>query len=399
MSDILNGIFKIKNSKPYIDYNNYHKGNIFGITKMSRRELMHSNFIAWMLRPDSSHALGFYPLYQLVRSLPSIQTKANNINARKIIDPEYGTLAYAFCDNDFILDAVVKREVPVVPVGSLPKTKPKYIDLLVEIKTKDKILPIVIENKVNSKENGDASNQTTIYFDWAEDQYKDAAKFYKPLYIYLYPRYNEEEPDCASYLRMTYQELVDYIIEPSMNTCGNAESIAHYRAYLQCLSFQMDNEKGGDTMAISAEEKKILEAFFDENGELWAALLNELDDIPEDVKTAATAAISGRRSQYEFEGKLYTQGRVILAVVQKWSTDNPGAKFADFEAAFPQVISAHKIVRNQALVKDHKRVFIKDPVVTDPDGITVVVNNQVTSADMPDFVALAAGLGYTVTKL
>ena len=152
-------------------------------------------------------------------------------------------------------------------------------------------------------------------------------------------------------------------------------------------------------MAISAEEKKILEAFFDENGELLAALLNELDDIPEDVKTAATAAISGRRSQYEFEGKLYTQGRVILAVVQKWSTDNPGAKFADFEAAFPQVISAHKIVRNQALVKDYKRVFIKDPVVTDPDGITVVVNNQVTSADMPDFVALAAGLGYTVTKL
>ena len=31
MSDLLNKIMQIEASKPYIDYNNYHKGNIFGI--------------------------------------------------------------------------------------------------------------------------------------------------------------------------------------------------------------------------------------------------------------------------------------------------------------------------------------------------------------------------------
>jgi hypothetical protein len=53
MSDLLNKIMQIEASKPYIDYNNYHKGNIFGITKSSRWELVHSNFIAWALNPAS----------------------------------------------------------------------------------------------------------------------------------------------------------------------------------------------------------------------------------------------------------------------------------------------------------------------------------------------------------
>ena len=135
MSNLISNIFQIKKSKPYIDYNNYHKGNIFGITKMSRRELMHSNFIAWALNPKSSHGLRFYPLYQLVQSLNSLQANENNKDARKIPSE----LVYNFCDDDFIIDASIVRESPV-PVGN----NRKYIDILIEIITKDKILPIII---------------------------------------------------------------------------------------------------------------------------------------------------------------------------------------------------------------------------------------------------------------
>ena len=51
-------------------------------------------------------------------------------NARKI-PPE---LVYNFCDDDFIIDASIVRESPV-PVGN----NRKYIDILIEIITKDKI--------------------------------------------------------------------------------------------------------------------------------------------------------------------------------------------------------------------------------------------------------------------
>ena len=100
MSELIKNIFKIKKSKPYIDYNKYHCGNIFGITKMSRRELMHSNFIAWALDSKSSHALGFYPIYQLIRALYIIQDFPDNRDARKIDK----SLIYRFFDDSFIIN-------------------------------------------------------------------------------------------------------------------------------------------------------------------------------------------------------------------------------------------------------------------------------------------------------
>ena len=127
MSDLLNKIFQIKTTKPYIDYINYHKGNIFGLTKMSRRELMHSNFLAWALSPNSSHSLGFYPIYQLIRSLGIVQQTVDNSEARKLDvsypDPE---LLYKFYKDDFVVGVKIYREHPV-PVG---KDK-KYIDFVI----------------------------------------------------------------------------------------------------------------------------------------------------------------------------------------------------------------------------------------------------------------------------
>ena len=392
MSDILNGIFRLKTSKPYIDYNNYHKDNIFGITATSRWELMHSNFIAWALPPDSSHALGFYPLYLFVRSLNKVESKADNLSARKLADVD-PTLLYKFSNDNFIVSATIRREVAAPHKGTV-----KHIDLVLEIATKDKILPIIIENKVNSKENGNKGDQTIVYFNHAEKEYADTSKYYQPLYVYLYPKYNSKIQKSPHYIRMTYQELVNHIIEPSMYTCRNAFAVHNYKTYLQCLSFQSDSEKGGDTMAISSEEKQILEAFVDEHSDLLTAILTELDDIPEEVKKAVAKALGGRHSKYEFNGNMYNQRRLILAVVQKWAEDHPDAELIDFEAAFPQKISSHKIVRDVKDVKDLTRVFNEAPITT-KSGATLVVNNQVSGDDMPPFIALADKLGYPITKM
>jgi hypothetical protein len=396
MSNLISNIFQIKKSKPYIDYNNYHKGNIFGITKMSRRELMHSNFIAWALNPESSHGLRFYPLYQLVQSLNSLQANENNKDARKIPSE----LVYNFCDDDFIIDASIVRESPV-PVGN----NRKYIDILIEIITKDKILPIIIENKVESQENGENKDQTQVYYNWAENEYVDRDKYYEPIYVFLYPEYNAAKQSSSAYIRMTYQNLVDDVLDPSMERCGDIISINNYKMYLQCLSFQTDNEKGEDTMAISSEERRILNDFVSQNRDLLCAVINELP-----VDDAAKSAITnGIRYQYQFDGKTYGVGPLALAVVKKYVEDHRGCDFTTVQAAFPKKLrggdgvvqlSVNVSDKDKGKIDGKKRYFVAtDEVILLDSGEELLVSNQWTKEKMPDFIKNATNLGYTIVQL
>jgi len=396
MSNLISNIFQIKKSKPYIDYNNYHRGNIFGITKMSRRELMHSNFIAWALNPESSHGLRFYPLYQLVQSLNVLQANENNKDARKIPS----ALIYNFCNGDFITDATIVRESPV-PVGA----NRKYIDILIEIVTKDKILPIVIENKVESQENGENKDQTQVYYNWAENEYADKDKYYEPIYVFLYPEYNAAKQSSSAYVRMTYQNLVDDVLDPSMECCGDIVSINNYKMYLQCLSFQTDNEKGEDTMAISSEERRILNDFISQNRDLLCAVINELP-----VDDAAKSAITnGIRYQYQFEGKTYGVGPLVLAVVKKYVEDHRGCDFTAVQAAFPKKLrggdgvvqlSVNVSDKDKGKIDGKKRYFVaSDEVIILESGEELLVSNQWTKEKMPDFIKNATSLGYTIIQL
>ena len=236
MSELIKNIFDIKRSESFIKYSKYHVGNVFGITKVSRWELMHSNFIAWALDPVSSHSLYYYPLYQLIKSFEFLNGKLENQKARLDVQT-----IYKFYDDKFIIGANVEREV-------------EHIDILIEVKTKEKILPILIENKVDSKENGKNGDQTKIYFNYGETRYSDRDIYYEPIYIFLFPEYNSKVIQKEeNYIRMTYQELVDYVIEPSMLKCGDTNSVNNFQVYLHCLSFLADNEKGEYTMAISNE--------------------------------------------------------------------------------------------------------------------------------------------------
>lgn len=387
MSDFLDKILEIKSSKPYIDYYKYHQGNLLGITKVSRWELVHSNFIAWSLSPHASHSLGVYPLHQFMRCLCKIQNNPDNQNARKI--PK--TLMYQLYDDSFIQNATVARERA-------------NIDLVIELETKNGKLPIIIENKVDSGENGKFHNQTQMYFKWAEAEFQDRSIYLEPIYVFLYPEYNATQQTSKEYIRMTYQNLVDYVLDPSLAKCGDAVSIANYRSYLQCLSFQFDNEKGDHTMAISEEEKKILSDFLAKNKDLLCAVIEELDIDP-----AAKAAVkTGINYQYSFDGNIYGVGRLVLAVVKKYVADHPGTTFHDLQLAFPDklVKGGYGVVRISSTVPDkykgigakNKKYFVDDVITTDT-GELVIVCSQWTKELMPEFIKNADKLGYSIKQI
>lgn len=392
MSDFLNKILQITSSKPYIDYHNYHQGNIFGITKTSRWELMHSNFIAWALCPDSSHALGFFPLYQFIRSIGSVQDNADNSKARKIDT----ALLYKFYDEDFIIDATIERER-------------EHVDILIEVATKEKILPIIVENKVDSSENGKKKDQTVVYYDWAEKEaYPDRSIYFDPIYIFLYPEYKETKQKSEHYIRMTYQDLVDYVLDPSLSKCGDLVSINNYKQYLQSLSFQTDNEKGGHAMGISAEERKILDEFIAKNRKLLSEVLGELEGIDPAALEKVTSSLKDD-SRYEFEKNEYGKGQLVLAVVKQYVIDNPMVTCTDLQVAFPKNLQGSKGVLSLATdVKDtdkgiggKKRYFTRaNEIVVLASGEQVLVCREWGISNIDKFIQHAINnLHYSIKKV
>lgn len=391
MSFLIKNIYDIKRSESYIEYCKYHIGNIFGITKVSRWELMHSNFIAWVLDSNSSHSLHYYPLYQFITSLSFIKNKADNQKAR--LD---NNLICKFYDEDFIIDAVVGREI-------------NNIDILIEVTTKDKILPILIENKVDSKENGKGGNQTSAYFIWGESKYFDRSKYYEPIYIFLFPEYNSKIMQKEEkYIRMTYQELVDYVIEPSMLKCGDSNSINNFKVYLQCLSFQTDNEKGEYTMAISNEERKILERFIKENKNLLCSVLNELkDDVDPDALSAITSTVRDY-STYQFNGEEYRKNKLVLAVVKKYVEDNTPNNYTDLQNIFPDKLQGTKkgvvklltnVSNKDKGIGGQKRYFIDANDIIKLGSDEIVVCTQWGADNIADFIEYVnTNLPYTITK-
>jgi hypothetical protein len=205
------------------------------------------------------------------------------------------------------------------------------------------------------------------------------------------------------YIRMTYQELVDYILEPSMEKCGDFASIHNYKAYLQCLSFQADNDKGEYTMAISSEERKILDDFIRENKNLLCSVLNELKDEVDDP--SALSAITNTvkdYSKYRFDGADHKKSKLVLALVKKYVEDHPTVTYNDLVSAFPIQLSSKPLVRLVSSLTTNdlrfRRVFNND-VITLSDGTEVVVNNQVQEKNMLEILQIANSHGYTVTKI
>lgn len=392
MSDLIKNIFDIKRSESYVEYNNYHLGNIFGITKTSRWELMHSNFIAWALNPDSSHSLQNYPLYQFVHSLMFIKRKPDNESSRLNTD-----LIYKFYDEDFIVNATVERET-------------EHVDILVKIATKDKILPIIIENKVDSAENGKKSDQTIVYYNWAEKAFADRDMYFEPIYIFLFPEYNSNViQKCEKYIRMTYQELVDYVLDPSMLKCGDAISINNYKVYLQCLSYQADNEKGEKIMAISSDERKILDNFIKENRNLLISVVTTAmkDDVDPDIVEFLTTSMKDY-STYQFNGACYGKGKLVLAVIKKYVEDKNPLSYDELHKAFPDELIGGKfgVVKPSNLVSDkdkgiggRKRYFTDASDTIPLSGETILVCSQWGSGNIDKFIDHAINvLGYTITK-
>ena len=82
-AQIKSAIVDMNNSEEYLKLRKYYaEESIFKTLHISRDEKVHSNFIAWLLKPTSNHELNHYPLQKFLQMLSIVAGKENNFKAQ-----------------------------------------------------------------------------------------------------------------------------------------------------------------------------------------------------------------------------------------------------------------------------------------------------------------------------
>lgn len=409
-------IVKMNNSQEYLALRKYYsEDSVLKILHVSREEKVHSNFVAWLLNPKASHNLDYFPLIKFLQMLALAQQKDYNKTA--FFPSEFSDLFlledYKLCDG-----CEVKAEVPTGAVAGFEKSG--RIDILIHLcrKGSDKIQPIIIENKVLSTENKENKSgtqmQTEKYYRWGSENYEDRTQYDDPIYVFLAPDYEQDiKCKCDKFIKISYQNVVDYVIEPCLINATNPQSQYLIENYLRCLSNatldETNDGKESRIMAQNSKEIELLKKFHDKNRGLFDAVLamleNDEDTTPEERKTikAVRAATASRDySKYSFENKEYPKTKLLLPVVKAHIAAHPDVTYAELQAAFNLKLNFNKkhiiLLASSLSASEISRGMGENPI-TLTDGNVIVVNNQVQGVDMPEIIRIAKENGLIIEKV
>jgi len=312
LDQIRNEIIKFKNDIVSQQLDTYYSNKSYSeILGVSRKELSHSNFIAWLLNNQESHNLSSYPFKKFLEILV--------ISCKDHQSQKHKELFDAVITGDLsINDLKVVTEKSIKNVGRVDI----YVEANIEFADQKQQLRVIIENKVTTKEHSD---QTTKYFDYFESLKRGS---WINLYVFLTPlsgielsELSEPECSCKDYIQTNYQNLVDYLLEPILNKdiSTNTENIV--KEYLQALSQPAQNEddehKQGLIMAIGNEERELLTKFWNKNQKLILSALYAISSDPdqdEDVRDkigSALSSISGNQKNKSLLSIYFGEERVV----------------------------------------------------------------------------------------
>jgi hypothetical protein len=311
IGQIRDEIIKFKNDPDFQKLEAFYYAKSFSeILGVSRREISHSNFLAWLLSSGESHNLGNFPIKKLL----DILLKFSN----EKVKTKHRTLFDSFVTEDYVIEKLeVRSEYVIQTVGRIDI----YVELtILQSDVKRKII-LVIENKVESKENNDQTNNYYKHFNRVVDG-DDIV-----IYVYLTPlstldliELTEPECNCKEFIQINYQSIVDYLIEPALNQNVSSKTQSILTEYLKSLSQPSIELEEGERkkeliMALGNNERELLSKFWDKNKRLILAALYAISSDPEQeedtrgkIKDALDSLSSDKdRSTYniKYNGEIY----------------------------------------------------------------------------------------------
>lgn len=267
IDDIRSEILSFNNDASVQKLNNlYHSKSFSEILGVDRKEATHSNFLAWLLNDEEDHSLSKFPLRKFIEVIARLDKKQ-------------------FSKNKDFFDTVI---VSSYDISNIEVFKEKHsgngrVDLYVKSSVsylgKQKDLKIIIENKVAAKE---SNKQTLRYF----KNFKTDKNSEIVLFVYLTPISNIdlaklEEPQTVSkeFIHINYQTIVDYLLEPILKRNASERTKMIVNEYIKSLS-QTTMDKNSNEhkpnliMALSTEERNLLNDFWDKNQKIIKAALH-----------------------------------------------------------------------------------------------------------------------------
>ena len=201
--------------------------NLMEILGIAKKELQHSNFLAWLFNPNESHNLGDFAIKEFIK-LYYRENQFEDLGLQTKLS------VFDFVHLDFD-DLEIKREH-------------KNIDLIL-LSRKNEFC-IVIENKIYSTE---GKGQLKKYRSWIESEYPN---FKYKIYIFLSlfeQDISEEEKDY--YLKLDYTHIVK-LIEQIIQTRNLAEKSRFvFEQYLQTLKSMLNQNEEIEIIAQNLYQK------------------------------------------------------------------------------------------------------------------------------------------------
>lgn len=378
----------------------YYSQTLPEIFAVSRRELTHSSFLAWLFATSSNHGLGTVPLVQLLELyvLKSREQEKNWITDK---------LSNAIITRDFhISECISVTEEAVVTANARGRAD---IVLTCEINLPNlslNKLKIVIENKVYSDEHG---NQTQTYFDYYESIKE---KQEKVLYIYLTPPTSIADADCPEFIHITYQDLLEHVFEPIRRRIDISQRTQFIlNEYISSLSIPADVMEDKNVthiqtsiLAIGMEEKELLQAFWDKNNRLIIAALTAIssdddNETKDDAKKVLQNLSQRDFSKYMVNGNgPYCKNRTVEAAVKLYLEKNNDTTIDELKNIFPDNLRrTFGVIRScHDEIKDKTRYFEAEHPETKEKFFICNQWGRYTN-DFVDYVN-AANLGIRIEK-
>ena len=180
----------------------FGKFNIFDCLKLTRTEIRHSNFLAWLLDPNETHGLMDYFLKAFLKNIL-------RSNKKEITDISEKELELKSSESS---NAMIKRTYSVPSIFDIDYWDMTETEVFRELKNIDLLLVdeknkfvLVIENKIDSSQH---SNQLARYRDYVDEQYPN--ENYKKIFVYLKPQKEDVE---KPYIYLNYEVVRNTIIE------------------------------------------------------------------------------------------------------------------------------------------------------------------------------------------
>lgn len=146
---------------------------------------------------------------------------------------------------------------------------------------------------------------------------------------------------------------------------------------------------------------------FDTPANVIERLLNHYEGIEHTALSVKDEIGSPKRStsKYTFENNLYGKGRLVLAIVKTYVSNNPGASFDKLQGLFPKhlqgsngVFSLYADAQDIYERTGHKRHFLKPDEIIKLSDCEIAVSTEWGKGNIDDFIEAAQSIGYEITE-